>query len=494
MYVLGIDLGTSSLKGILVNKKGEEVASSHHNYSLTRPSFGFSEQDPRDWIIAFNYVIQELLRKVEDFQQGLEGVSFSGQMHSLVLLDKDKKLLRPAILWNDGRTTEQCERINSNFGKQLLNITKNKALEGFTLPKILWVKENEAEVWDKVNYVLLPKDYLSLYLTDSFYTDYSDAAGTLLFDIEKKQWSEEILNKFDLNKNIFPELKGSGEYLGKLKDEIKDKYAFKNDIKVFMGGADNACSALSAGIIKEDTALCSIGTSGVFLSFENTADVDYNGKLHVFNHAYPDLYYSMGVTLSAGKSLSWYRDTFYKNETISDLLRDIQEVPPGSEGLLFTPYIMGERTPYIDSKIRGSFIGIDIHHQKKHFSRSILEGITFSLKDSKIIMEAMVNKSLKKIVSVGGGAKNENWLQMQADIFEAEIVTLNTEQGPGFGACILAAVGCGWFPNLSKCIEAFVYYGESYKPMSQNVAAYKNIYNHYKKIYPATKSIMEGNV
>lgn len=491
MYVLGIDLGTSSLKGVLINRAGLVLASSQYEYASTTPSFGFSEQNPSDWIKAFNHVIQNFIDTVEDFHEGLEGISVSGQMHSLVLLDENKNVLRPSILWNDNRTTLQCKRINSTFGDKLLNITKNIALEGFTLPKILWVQENEPEIWEKVKFVLLPKDYLGLYLTKTFFTDYSDAAGTLLFDLEKKQWSEEILNHFNIDRDILPEIKVSGDYVGNLIPEIKNKYGFNNDIKIFMGGADNACSALAASIIDEGTGLCSIGTSGVFLSFENNYNVNYNGKLHMFNHAYTNVYYSMGVTLCAGRCLNWFRDTFYKDEHISDLLRDIGEVPPGSEGLLFTPYIIGERTPYIDPQIRGSFIGIDIKHQKKHFSRSILEGIVFSLKDSKSIMESIANKKFKKIVSVGGGAKNEEWLQIQADIFETEIVTLNTEQGPGFGACILAAVGCGWYSELSECVKKFVHYEKAYQPIEKNIEVYKKVYSQYKKIYSATKSIIE---
>ena len=275
--------------------------------------------------------------------------------------------------------------------------------------------------------------------------------------------------------------------IGTVRTEVLEKLGLQGTIKVFAGGADNACAALGAGIVKEGFGLASIGTSGVFLSFEETGDKEYEGDLHYFNHAVKDVYYSMGVTLAAGHSLSWYKNTFAKNETYEELLKGVESVPVGSQGLYFTPYIVGERTPHIDSQVRGTFIGIDTNHTRDHFTRAVLEGITFSLKDSQLLMEEKAGKTFKKIISVGGGAKNREWLQMQADIFDASIVTMETEQGPAMGAAMIAAVGVSWFADLKICAQEVVSYKEEIHSIPENVEKYEVCYRKYREIYPATK-------
>lgn len=487
-YVLGIDLGTSSLKGIVMNQNGQVVAEKSSDYPLSAPKTGFSEQNPADWITACDQVLTELVATLPSLKEGLEGISFSGQMHSLVVLDAEKQPIYPAILWNDVRTSKQCQEIMDNFGEELLQITKNIALEGFTLPKILWLQENEPAIWEKVRHLMLPKDYLSFYFTDNLVTDYSDAAGTLLLDVEKRQWSSEILQKFEIDATILPKLIDATDQVGVMKASLAEKFGFSQPVKIFAGGADNACGALGAGLINESSALISIGTSGVFSSFEKNIQ-DYQGKLHFFNHVIPDSYYSMGVTLAAGNSLSWFRDSFAKGQSFSALLKNVGEIPVGSEGLLFTPYIVGERTPHFDSQIRGSFIGIDTRHQQDHFARAVLEGITFSLKDAQLLMEESKNKAFKEMISVGGGAKNSAWLQMQADIFNAKIKSLVVEQGPGAGACMIAAIGCKW-GELSEIVATFVSYQEKiYLPNEKNVAKYAEVYEIWQKVYQATKDI-----
>lgn len=488
-YVLGLDLGTSAIKGLLVNKEGHIVAEATATYPLETPQIGFSEQNPQCWIDGADKVIFELLNKVPDMRDLLEGISFSGQMHSLVLLDDKDEPLRPAILWNDVRTTEQCKEIEKKAGEIVLSSTKNIALEGFTLPKIIWVQEHEPVLWSKVKHIQLPKDYLRFWLTGQYHMDYSDAAGTLMLNHDTKEWDHDILGKFDIPMSILPDIVHSTDVVGFLKPELKEYYHFSRDIKIIAGGADNACAAVGAGILQEGIGMCSIGTSGVFLSYEGDTNKDYQGKLHLFHHAMKDTDYSMGVTLAAGNSLNWFKNTFASNQSFEELLADINSVAIGSDGLLFTPYIVGERTPYSDSHIRGSFVGIDTHHQLKHFARSVLEGITFSLKDSQMIMEEVANKKFDRIVSVGGGAKNKDWLQMQADIFNAVIVIVTTEQGPGLGAAMLAAVGCDWFSDLRACAEQFVTYKEEIKPQAENVEKYKEVYARYRKVYAGTKEI-----
>lgn len=490
-YVLGLDLGTGSLKGLLINKEGTIITTKAAEYPLIIPQAGHSEQDPAEWLKAAEQVIKDIIKEVPDASTNIEGISFSGQMHSLVLLDKENQVLRNAILWNDVRTTPQCLEITETLKENLIKITKNRALEGFTLPKLLWVKENEPEIWHQITRFLLPKDYLGYWMTGNQQMEYSDAAGTLMLDIEDKQWSKKILNTFDIKKDICPPLVYSTDCIGTVRTELLEQLGLQGTIKVFAGGADNACAAVGAGIVKEGFGLASIGTSGVFLSFEETGDKEYEGDLHYFNHAVKDAYYSMGVTLAAGHSLSWYKNTFAKNETYEELLKGVESVPVGAQGLYFTPYIVGERTPHIDSQVRGTFIGIDTNHTRDHFTRAVLEGITFSLKDSQVLMEEKAGKTFKKIISVGGGAKNKEWLQMQADIFDASIVTMETEQGPAMGAAMIAAVGVSWFADLKICAQEVVTYKEEIPSIPENVKKYEACYRKYQEIYPATKDFFQ---
>ncbi|EOT41759.1 xylulokinase [Enterococcus columbae] len=486
-YVLGIDLGTSSLKGILMDEAGQVICEKSSGYGIDTPANGYSEQRPEYWVVACEDVLTQLSIAVSDFGEKLAGISFSGQMHSLVTLDADFKPAYPAILWNDVRTTKQCEQIMSTFGERLLSITQNIALEGFTLPKILWLQENEPAIWQKVKKIMLPKDYLSFWFTGEICTEYSDAAGTLLLDIQKRAWSDEILNQFAISKDILPKLIPSMDRVGIVKEEICKRYNIKNEVSVFAGGADNACAALASGIADDEIGLVSIGTSGVFSSFEDKV-ADYQGKLHFFNHVIEDKYYSMGVTLAAGNSLSWFKETFAKGISFEDMLKDVYQIAPGSDGLMFTPYIAGERTPHIDSQVRGSFIGIDTKHTFNHFARAVMEGITFSLKDSQMIMEQAKQKKFKKLISVGGGAKNPDWMQMQADIFDAEMIRLSVEQGPGLGACMIAAMGLGWFETVEDLIKTFVDYKQAtFTPNKENVAIYQAVYQKWQQIYQATK-------
>lgn len=375
-----------------------------------------------------------------------------------------------------------------NFDK-ILSITKNRSLEGFTLPKILWVQQNEPEVWSNVRHILLAKDYLGLWMTGNYHMDYSDASGTLLLDMSTKEWSETLLKEYSIPKEYMPKLVESTAYIGDLNAELMDRFGLSQTVKIFAGAADNASAALGAGIIDEQSAMASIGTSGVFLTPEKTSDVNYEGKLHLFHHAQSDAYYSMGVTVAAGHSLSWFKENFAKNMTYDELLNDIDKIPAGANGLLFSPYIVGERTPYVDSQIRGAFLGIDGKHTLTHFAKAVIEGITFSLKDSQLLMQEVAGKEITQVVSIGGGAQNKNWLQIQANIFGVEVTSLVTEQGPGLGAAMLAAVGLGWFESLEESAKVFVTYGETVYPQSEEVKKYQKIHEIYQEIYEDTKNI-----
>lgn len=490
-YVIGIDLGTSAVKLLLVNQRGEVTHEVSKAYPLIQEKVGFSEQDPRAWVDQTIAGLSDLIQDFDGDPEDIQGISFSGQMHGLVLLDEHHQVLRNAILWNDTRTTEECEEIYTRVGRErLLSITKNQALEGFTLPKLLWVKNNEPEIFNQAKTFVLPKDYVRYQLTGEIHMDYSDAAGTLLLDVTRKEWSKEMCDVLGIDIPMCPPLAESHDVVGTITTEIAKKTGLSENTLVMAGGADNACGAIGSGILEEGKTLASIGTSGVILTYEESGEKDFQGKVHYFNHGAEDSFYTMGVTLAAGHSLTWFKDTFAKDENFNDLLADIDEIPVGSNGLLFTPYIVGERTPHVDAAIRGSFIGIDSSHQRKHFARAVLEGITFSLNESLEIFREN-GKQVDTIISIGGGAKNETWLQMQADIFNAKVVKLKSEQGPGMGAAMLAAYGCGWFTTLQDCADEFLQTEKRYQPIEENVDKYNQLFKLYKQIYSATDALSQ---
>ncbi|MBY0124557.1 xylulokinase [Bacillus sp. S/N-304-OC-R1] len=491
-YVIGIDLGTSAVKVILANQDGEICHTISKSYPLIQEKSGYSEQNPEEWVDKTIQALKELVKLFDGKVEDIEGISFSGQMHGLVLLDEQHQVLRNAILWNDTRTTKQCRDIYNLVGEErLLEITKNAALEGFTLPKILWVKDNERNIYERASQFLLPKDYLRYRLTGKIHSEYSDAAGTLLLNVSEKRWSSEICEAIGININFCPPLVESHHLVGTLNEEVAEQTGLSKNTKIFAGGADNACGAIGAGILDEGKTLCSIGTSGVILTYEDRKDRNFHGNVHYFNHGKENAFYAMGVTLAAGYSLSWFKNTFAANEDFSTILNGIEKVGIGANGLLFTPYIVGERTPHADPLIRGSLIGLDASHTHAHFARAILEGITFSLNESIEIFRDS-GKKIDSIVSIGGGAKNDTWLQMQADIFNAKIHKLSNEQGPGIGAAILSAFGCGWYSTLKKCSEKFTIIKKTYKPNPKNVKEYKELFSLYKTIYGKTKGINES--
>ena len=482
-YVIGLDLGTGSIKGIALDKNGEVVLKHSESYPIYNNRDGHSEQEPEDWYNASVKVLEKITNDLGG--EGLRAISISGQMHSLVLLNDENKPIRRSILWNDTRTTKQCQYIMDNFGERVVEITGNKSLEGFTLPKVLWIKENEPENWEKTKKFCLPKDYLVFKYTGNICTDISDAAGTQMLDIKEGKWSEEVAELLDLDLNKYPNIYNSTDCVGELDDELKEKLNASGSIKIFPAGSDNPCSALGSGIINKNRDLLSIGTSGVYLKYEEEYK-NYGGKLHMFNNVLPNSCYSMGVTLSAGDSLSWFKNTFAKDKDFDELLSGISNVKEGANGLLFAPYIVGERTPYSDSKIRGTFIGIDKSHDLDHFTRAVIEGITFSLKDCFSIYE---DDSDREIISVGGGAKSKDWLQIQANIFNKKVISLQIEEGPSLGAAIIASVSLNWFDSFEDAVKVIVKEKECYYPNEEAVEAYKEVYSRYRRVYENIKNI-----
>ena len=487
-YVIGVDLGTSAVKVSAMDRDGKIVAQQSYGYDLHQPHPGYSEQDPRDWLYGTTIAIDRLILRDGLKAEEIDGISFSGQMHGLVLLDANGQVLRPAMLWNDTRTTKQCEEIKEKMGDKFIEITGNRALEGFTLPKLLWVKENEPEIWTKAKSFLLPKDYVRYVMTGKQAIDYSDATGTVLFDIKKNTWNKEICDEFGIPMSMCPPLIRSIDEEGTVTDSYSMFSGLKTTTKVFGGGGDNACGAVGAGILKPNMVMSSIGTSGVVLKYEPDANVNYHGALQYECHAIPDTYYSMGVTLAAGHSLNWFKHTFAKDEDFTAMVNRASERPLGANGLIFTPYLVGERTPYADADVRGSFIGVDSMQNKYDFVRSVIGGITFSFRDILNIYDQH-GQDFDTVVAIGGGAKSEFWLQLQANIFNKKVVSLTNEQGPGLGAAMLAAVGLGWFDSLQDCAKKFVHFGKTYEPQPEIVAKYNALYKIYHRVYDQTKDL-----
>uniref|UniRef100_UPI0011780438 xylulokinase n=1 Tax=Caenibacillus caldisaponilyticus TaxID=1674942 RepID=UPI0011780438 len=433
--------------------------------------------------------LKNLLRKSGIHAEEVKGISFSGQMHGLVLLDEIGTPLRRAILWNDTRTSAECREIEATVGLEtLLKNVKNRAFEGFTLPKILWVKRHEPDIFRRAVCFLLPKDYVRFRLTGKMAIDFSDAAGTLLLDIEKKEWSRLMCDYLGIAPDLCPPLVDSTACVGHLLSSVAEEVGLSENTKVFAGGADNACGALGAGILSEGNTLCSIGTSGVVLSYESRGDHIFDGSVHYFNHVEDKAYYIMGVTLAAGYSLDWFKRNFIPDEGFEKVIHQAFQVDLGAGGLLFTPYIVGERTPYADSDVRGSFIGVDVSHTTAHFARAVIEGITFSLNES---IEILRNngKKISSIVSIGGGAKSDEWLQLQADIFNAPVLKLESEQGPAMGAAMIAAYGCGWFNSLKECADAFIRVKTIVEPRNATAERYAELFKIYKDIYRNTQPL-----
>lgn len=483
-HVIGMDIGTSGLKSVVINKKGHVVDEYHVTYKTSHPYSGYSEMDPEIWYDAAIESLDYLLHK--EAGKKVSGISFSGQMHGLVTIDENGDSIRPAILWNDTRNTKQVKQIlDSVTLDKLLENTSNTVLEGFTLPKLLWVRENEFENYKKVHKIMLPKDYIVYRLTGNVYSEPSDFAGTIMYDVKKETFAYDLLNELDIDVDICPEIIPSHGKSGVIKDEVKKQLNISRDINIYQGGADNACGALGSGITDESRQLVSIGTSGVALAIENSSEFKNDGSVHYFNHCVPNQKYIMGVTLSSGSSLEWLKEILDANVSFETFIKGFTDSPIGSNGLLFAPFLHGERTPYNDANIRGSFIGLDRSTNKNDLKRAVIEGISFSINESIAIMRDH-GLNIKNIVSIGGGAKNKEWLNVQADLFNAKIYTRTEEQGPAFGAAMLAAMGEGWFSSFDNMIHEFIDYNEEIQPRKENSEKYKKLFEIYKKLYSQT--------
>lgn len=482
--VLGIDIGTGSVKVIAVSRQGKVIQTVSEHLKMIQPQTGYNEQRPDDWVSATIQCIKKIVQDPEMANVKVHGISLSGQMHSLIILDQHNQPIRNAILWNDTRTTEQCVEIRQKLGDYVL---ENPVLEGFTLTKLLWIKANEPENWAQIATFLLPKDYVRYKLTGNLHMEYSDASSTLLLDPVLETWSEELATHFTVD-HILPNLVASEDFVGYVTPELARKLGLKEDVAVFAGGGDNACGALGAGVIKDEQTLCSIGTSGVVLSCDSNAKTHYRHNLHFFKHVIPNQSYVMGVTLAAGDSLNWLRSNILSDVSYEQIFKEASASDIGSNGLLFAPYLSGERTPHGDSSIRGSFIGLSALHTRGDMARAVIEGITYSLYESICLLRAK-GKAISEVVAIGGGAKNDFWLQLQADMFNAKVKRLKYEEGPCMGAAILAIKGLNWYNNLDAIMESFICFEQVFYPNQNSHEQYQQYFEVYKKIYTQTREL-----
>lgn len=496
-FFLGIDVGTSGSKAVLIGTDGAVRAAVTHEYPLSHPKPLWAEQDPEDWWQATVQSIRSVMAKVGATGADLAAVGLTGQMHGLVLLDNEGKVLRPAILWNDQRTGRECAAITQEIGsRKILELTGNPVLPGFTAPKVLWVRENEPEVFRRIAKVLLPKDYIRYRLTETFFSDVSDASGTALFDVGRRQWSAVMVETLDIPIGWLPEVTESPVASAKVNDEAARETGLLSGTPVVAGGGDQAAGAVGAGIVEEGIVSTTLGTSGVVFAASERYRMEPEGKLHAFCHAVPGQWHLMGVMLSAAGSFRWYRDTLGQAEVSTaaapgqdayDLLTEAAAtVPPGCEGLLFLPYLTGERTPHPDPHARGVFFGLTLRHGRHHLTRSVLEGVTYGLRDSLELMRAL-GIDVSQMRAAGGGARSHFWRQMLADVFETEIVTVNAGEGAAYGAALLAAVGVGAYRDVPEaCRSAITVTGKA-EPNQANASVYNDYYQRYRALYPALK-------
>jgi xylulokinase len=490
---LGIDVSTTGAKALLIDPQGRVVSSANTPLTLSTPQPLWSEQDPQEWWVGAAQSIRKALEQAEIDGSAVAAAGLTGQMHGLVLLDEKGQVLRPAILWNDQRTGAQCDEIRSRLGfERLVQITGNNALTGFTAPKILWVQQNEPAVYERARHVLLPKDYVRFRLTGQYAMDKADGSGTLLFNLQARDWSAEVLNALEIPAAWMPPTFEGPQVTGYVNAEAAALTGLRMGTPVMAGGGDQAAQAVGVGAIEPGTVALTLGTSGVVFATTNAAHVEPLGRLHAFCHAVPGTWHFMGVMLSAAGSLQWYRDTLAPGESFDHLTALAAEIPVGCEGLLFLPYLTGERTPHPDPLARGAFIGLTIRHTAKHMVRAVLEGVAFGLRDSFELIKTAGKVSVKQVRVSGGGAKSPLWRQILADVFDVELVTVNTTEGAAYGAALLAGVGSGEWGSVHEACQALIQVTGSTQPQQGAEERYEAQYQLYRQVYPALKPIFHA--
>ena len=497
-YLIGVDIGTSGTKAVLFDEYGAIIASALSEYPLYQPKNGWAEQEPIDWWTGSYTAIREVMAKAGAKPSSVKGIGLSGQMHGLVMLDKEDKVIRPAIIWCDQRTEAECAQITELVGRdKLMEITANPAITGFTASKIMWVKNNEPENFEKCVKIMLPKDYIRYKMTGEFATDVSDASGMQLLDIAKRQWSPLVCEKLGIDLKLLGKVYESCEATGKLTKSAAELCGLEEGVIVAGGAGDQAASAVGNGIVREGIVSATIGTSGVVFAHMDKMTVDPLGRVHTFCHAVPGAWHIMGVTQGAGLSFQWLRDNFFSDEKGSAALlgedpnalldRIAARVPAGANNLLFLPYLMGERTPHLDADCRGTFFGISAIHTKADFLRAVLEGVIYSLNDCMSIIKSM-DVSPSFVYASGGGAKSSLWRQMMADTFDMKVAVNSTTEGGALGVAILAGVASGVYSSVQEACGALVKESKSLMPDGANTAKYAGMYKLYTELYPALKN------
>ena len=486
MYYIGVDLGTSSVKLLLMDKQGMVVKTVSKEYPISFPKPGWSEQNPYDWYEQSVAGIRELTVGIK--KEEVAGISFGGQMHGLVILDKDDQVIRPAILWNDGRTTEETDYLNQVIGKDKLSAyTANIAFAGFTAPKILWVKKHEPENFAKIAKIMLPKDYLAYRLSGTFCTDVSDASGMLLFDVEHKCWSKEMMEICGVKESQLAQIFESYEAVGTLKPELAKGLGLSETVKIAAGAGDNAAAAVGTGTVGDGSCNISLGTSGtIFISSEKFG-VDENNALHSFAHA-DGHFHLMGCMLSAASCNKWWMDEILKTKDYAGEQKEIEVKELGKNHVFFLPYLMGERSPHNDPNARGTFIGMTMDTTREEMTQAVLEGVVFGLRDSFEVAKKL-GIQIERTKICGGGAKSPLWRQMVADILNVKVDIPKSEEGPSMGGAMLAAVACGEYASVEEAAEKIVEVVDTVEPIPENAARYEKQYQKFRRIYPTVKEL-----
>jgi xylulokinase len=492
MKFLGIDIGTGGSRALVIDELGNVVAGSTVEHEpFASPRIGWAEQSPEDWWRATCSAVRQVLSNDIVSADEIGAVSFSGQMHGSVLLDESDNVLRPALLWCDQRTEKQVVDITERVGSQrLIDLVSNPAVTGFTLPKMLWVRENEPEIWKRVRSVLLPKDYIRLRLSGDKASDVADSSGTLLLDVRNRAWSGEMLDVFEIERDLLPSVFESVEVTGKISSDGAAATGLREGTLVFAGAGDNAAGAIGMGIVSPGTVSATIGTSGVVFIVTSEPTLDPKGRMHSLCHAIPDRWHMTGVTLAAGQSLKWFRENFGEGKSYDELVAAAANVPVGSDGAIWLPYLMGERTPHRDANARAAFVGLTASHTKAHLTRAVMEGVAFSLRDSFEIMREL-RTPIDTIRLGGGGARSRLWRQIQADVYGNTVETIEVDEGAAFGAAILAGVGAGAWSSVDEACSKGIRVAERVEPEPGSVEMLNRNYEAYKLLYSALRPAMQ---
>lgn len=497
MALIGIDLGTSGTKTVLFDEAGTVLASHTAEYPLSQPKNGWAEQDPHDWWRAVQETVQAVLTKSGVDPADIQGVGLSGQMHGLVMLDAQGHVMRPAILWCDGRTQAECGEITETLGREkLLSITANPALPGFTAGKILWVRKHEPELWEKCRHILLPKDYIRYKLTGEFATEVSDASGMNLLDVPKRQWSGEVLAALDIDPGLLGRMYESCEVTGAVTSAAAEATGLAPGTIVVGGAGDNAAAAIGTGVVEAGKAFTTLGTSGVIFAHADCVTIDPKGRVHTFCSAVPGKWTVMSCTLAAGLSLQWFRNQFCAAEREAAeamgtdpyelMTAEAQRSPIGANRLVYLPYLMGERSPLLDSDARGAFVGLSAIHTKSDLIRAVMEGVAYSQRQCLDVFREM-GVDVSDMAVCGGGGRSPFWRQMLADLYGCPVKTIASDQGPALGAAILAGVGAGVYASVSEGCAAAVRAGARQEPDREAGARYEPFYQLYRGVYPALR-------